>query len=162
MSSTLEGGRRTSRSFAYRQWRWAGFNYQDVLASHGVHIGGTDFDRALSLQSVMPQLGYRSQIAGVFNFRQLRHVPNHFFIELATWHKINQQYDARNIAAAKSVARTALEPEKLDRLVKVLENQQGHDIANRVEKAKIDLTSAETTQAAIPIGASNAPFRGDA
>lgn len=134
------------------------FRTQDVLASHGVHIGGTDFDRALSLQSVMPQLGFRSQIAGVFDSRQLRHVPNHFFIELATWHKINQQYDARNIAAARSVARTALEPEKLEMLVKVLENQQGHEIANRVEKAKIDLTFAETTQAAIPIGAQTRNF----
>ena len=58
----------------------------------------------------------------------------------------------KNIAAVKSVARTALAPEKLEMLVKVLENQQGHDIANRVEKAKIDLTFAETTQAAIPVG----------
>ena len=31
----------------------------DILASGGVHIGGTDFDRQLSLQSVMPLLGYR-------------------------------------------------------------------------------------------------------
>ena len=77
------------------------FRNQDVLASHGVHIGGTDFDRALSLQSVMPQLGFRSQIAGVFDSRQLRHVPNHFFVELATWHKINQQYDCQEYCCGK-------------------------------------------------------------
>ena len=148
------GGTADSRSFAYRQAAFGQvFRAQDVLASHGVHIGGADFDRALSLQSVMPQLGYRSQIAGVFNSRQLRHVPNHFFIELATWHKINQQYDAQEYCCGKVRCANGPRAGETRRLVKVLENQQGHDIANRVEKAKIDLSSAETTQAAIPIGA---------
>ena len=31
----------------------------DVLATSGVHIGGTDFDQRLSLECVMPQLGFR-------------------------------------------------------------------------------------------------------
>ena len=31
----------------------------DVLATTGVHIGGTDFDQRLSLSQVMPKLGYR-------------------------------------------------------------------------------------------------------
>lgn len=30
---------------------------EDILASGGVHIGGTDFDKYLSLASVMPTLG---------------------------------------------------------------------------------------------------------
>ena len=32
----------------------------DVLANAGVHIGGTDFDRLLSLSEVMPHFGYRT------------------------------------------------------------------------------------------------------
>ena len=31
----------------------------DVLATTGVHIGGTDFDRQLNLEHVMPLLGHR-------------------------------------------------------------------------------------------------------
>ncbi|WP_201406899.1 Hsp70 family protein, partial [Mycobacterium intracellulare] len=34
----------------------------DILANGGVHIGGTDFDRALSLASVMPLLGLNSTL----------------------------------------------------------------------------------------------------
>ncbi len=30
----------------------------DILANGGVHIGGTDFDRVLSLARVMPHLGF--------------------------------------------------------------------------------------------------------
>jgi len=32
----------------------------DILATSGVHIGGTDYDRQLNLAQVMPLLGYRS------------------------------------------------------------------------------------------------------
>ena len=34
----------------------------DILATGGVHIGGTDFDKYLSLATVMPLLGYGSQL----------------------------------------------------------------------------------------------------
>jgi hypothetical chaperone protein len=34
----------------------------DILATAGVHIGGTDFDKYLSLSSVMPLLGYGSRL----------------------------------------------------------------------------------------------------
>ena len=32
----------------------------DILANHGVHIAGTDFDRRVELASVLPLLGYRA------------------------------------------------------------------------------------------------------
>jgi len=34
----------------------------DVLGTMGIHIGGTDFDRLLSLQSVMPALGFKTGV----------------------------------------------------------------------------------------------------
>ncbi|MCF3998559.1 Hsp70 family protein, partial [Pseudomonas aeruginosa] len=33
----------------------------DILATGGVHIGGTDFDKQLSLEGVMPLFGYGSR-----------------------------------------------------------------------------------------------------
>ncbi|MCX7198300.1 MAG: heat-shock protein, partial [Proteobacteria bacterium] len=32
----------------------------DVLASHGVHVAGTDFDREVNLAAIMPLLGLGS------------------------------------------------------------------------------------------------------
>ena len=34
----------------------------DVLATTGVHIGGTDFDRNLSMRAVMPALGLGTEL----------------------------------------------------------------------------------------------------
>ncbi|MSQ75049.1 MAG: heat-shock protein, partial [Rhodoferax sp.] len=45
----------------------------DILATTGIHVGGTDFDRLLDLAAVMPLLGYRHQGAGG------RPVPNSVF-----------------------------------------------------------------------------------
>lgn len=38
---------------------------QDILATGGVHIGRTDFDKQLSLQGVMPLFGYGSRMKAV-------------------------------------------------------------------------------------------------
>jgi hypothetical chaperone protein len=36
----------------------------DILANHGVHKAGTDFDRHVELAAILPQLGYRTLRAG--------------------------------------------------------------------------------------------------
>jgi hypothetical chaperone protein len=57
----------------------------DILANHGVHIAGTDFDRRIELASILPELGY-----GAFGppapGRPAREVPSAIYFDLATWH----------------------------------------------------------------------------
>ena len=53
--------------------------HEDLLGNAGIHIGGTDFDRALSLECVMPLLGYRGQM------KNGAQVPASIFFQLATW-----------------------------------------------------------------------------
>ncbi|MFY8099833.1 MAG: Hsp70 family protein, partial [Allorhizobium sp.] len=52
----------------------------DILSTAGVHIGGTDFDRLLSLKKVMPLLGYRTETAD-----GKRPLPSAPYYDLATW-----------------------------------------------------------------------------
>ncbi len=123
---------------------------RDVLASHGVHIGGTDFDRALNLRAAMPNLGYGSLISSAFGLDQVRPAPAHHFAELATWHRINLQYAPKNIADVRALLRTAHEPKKIERLLDALENRRGHEIAMAVEATKIHLTDAEVSAIKMP------------
>ena len=122
----------------------------DVLASHGVHIGGTDFDRALNLRAAMPGLGHGSLISSAFGLEQVRPAPAHHFAELATWHRINLQYAPKNIADVRALLRTAHEPKKIEKLLDVLENRRGHEIAMAVEAAKIHLTDAQVSAIRMP------------
>jgi hypothetical chaperone protein len=108
----------------------------DILATGGVHIGGTDFDKYLSLASVMPLLGYGSSLVSGAP------VPSSYYFNLATWHTINQAYTRKSTAQLEDLARDAAEPAKLARLRKLIDERAGHWLAMRVEEAKIALSGA--------------------
>lgn len=113
----------------------------DVLATTGVHIGGTDFDRQLNLERVMPLLGHRH------TGPQQREVPSRVFFDLATWHLIHWQYQPRAIAQAQALRNNYRDPLLHQRLMRVLQERHGHAIAHEVERAKIraSQTDADTT-----------------
>ena len=116
----------------------------DILANDGVRIGGTDFDRQLSLGVVMPLLGYRSAMK-----RAGLDVPSSYFHDLATWANINRMYEQKVMLELRQVRQEVRQPELLDRLVRVLEEQRGHTLAMEIEKAKIGLSDAPQTSIAL-------------
>jgi hypothetical chaperone protein len=124
---------------------------QDILGCTGVHIGGTDFDRQLALASVMPALGLRSPLR-----RQGLDVPSSYFYDLATWHRITFLYDPKVLTEVRGVLRDAMEPEKIERLLCVLEQRKGHELLAGVESAKIELSCADL--ATLGLGDSVADF----
>ena len=108
----------------------------DILATGGVHIGGVDFDRRLSLQTVMPELGYRMR----FKDNQAQEFPVYYHQNLATWHKIHFLYDKETFISLKSMLQQVEHKNRLERLLNVIENKEGHRVAMAVEQAKINLT----------------------
>ena len=111
-----------------------------ILANHGVRIGGTDFDRAISIDRVMPLLGAGTLLRDAIG-PGTGNTPNAIFHDLATWEKIPFLYTAKQRRLASDMARQAVEPEKLSRLAAVLEHELGHDIAFAVETGKIAANS---------------------
>ncbi|CUJ98630.1 Heat shock protein 70 [Ruegeria denitrificans] len=112
----------------------------EILANHGVRIGGTDFDRAISIDRVMPLLGKGSMIRNVFG-GGVSQAPNAIFNELATWEMIPFLYTARNRRMVEDMLRLADSPERLARLAAVLEHELGHEMAFAVERGKIAVNS---------------------
>ncbi len=117
----------------------------DILANDGVRIGGTDFDRVLSLATLMPLLGYGTPMK-----RQGLDVPSSYFHDLASWHSINRLYEPKVLREIREVRREACAPERLDRLMQVIEERRGHALAGAVEAAKIALAAEPGTH--IPLG----------
>ncbi len=108
----------------------------DILGSHGVRLGGTDFDRMVSLETVMPLLGRGTQIRHAFG-SETHTAPATIFNDLATWQKIPFLYAPDSRRLAKDLLQYAAERDKLERLISVLEDELGHDIAFAVEAGKI-------------------------
>lgn len=112
----------------------------EVLATSGVHVGGTDFDRKLNLENVMPLMGLRH--IGP----QGREVPSAVFHDLATWHLIHWRYTPQALREAQALRTDYADVRLHARLMRVLQQRHGHRIAHAVEAAKI--ASSERGEAA--------------
>lgn len=114
----------------------------DILANHGVHIGGTDFDRDISLANVMPLLGMNV----CYKDNPTLSMPKHYFVDLATWHRIHWLYEPKVLRDVADLRLQMLERAPIDRLLEVLKNKAGHRLAGEVERAKIELSDVNETQ----------------
>ncbi|KIL04348.1 heat-shock protein [Stutzerimonas stutzeri] len=109
----------------------------DILATGGVHIGGTDFDKQLSLAGVMPLFGYGSRM------KSDAPMPTSTHLNLATWHTINAVYAPASQRALQSMRYDIVDPTGINRLFSLIEQRAGHWLAMQVEQGKIELTEAE-------------------
>jgi hypothetical chaperone protein len=111
----------------------------DILATGGIHIGGTDFDKYLSLHSIMPLLGLGSRL------NNNSEMPSSYYFNLATWHTINLAYTQKTWLQIKDIYRDARDKDKLDRLLHLIEHRNGHWLALQAEEGKIALSSQAQT-----------------
>jgi hypothetical chaperone protein len=121
----------------------------DILANHGVHVAGTDFDRRVELKSILPLLGY-----GAFGVATAsapaREVPSGVYFDLATWHLVNTVYNPQRIAELRGMRSFYADPVQHRRLMTVLTQRLGHELLGRAETAKIAV--AEGGRAEIDLG----------
>lgn len=113
----------------------------DILANDGVRVGGTDFDRQLSLAMVMPLLGHGSPLR-----RRGLSMPVGLYQDLATWSAINRLYDGKTARAIRELEREAAQPDLVGRLARAVEDERGHALALDVEAAKIRVAEAGATR----------------
>jgi hypothetical chaperone protein len=131
----------------------------DILANHGVHAAGTDFDRHIELACILPLCGYKSlgpsERARPFRSahaperaarrlpdergRRPREVPSAVYFDLATWHLINTVYLPQRIAELAGMRGFYGDTRLHDRLMTVVEQRLGHTLAAQAEQAKIDV-----------------------
>lgn len=107
---------------------------QDILATAGVHVGGTDFDKYLSLACAMPLLGYGTRMTSG------KEVPSSYYFNLATWHTINFVYSRKVWSELQDVWRDAEQPDRIALLMQLIDQRDGHWLAMKMEEGKIALS----------------------
>lgn len=103
----------------------------DILANHGVHIAGTDFDRHIELAHILPACGFRA--VGPTG----REVPSRVYFDLATWHLINTVYGPARVAELSRMKSFYADPRHHARLMTVVTQRLGHALIGQAEAAKI-------------------------
>lgn len=113
---------------------------QDVLATAGVHIGGTNFDQRLNLELLQPLLGFRH------HGKSGREVPNKVFFDLSTWHLIQWLYTGKAVREAQGLRGDYRDERLHARLMAVLQERLGHRLADSMEQGKIAVSQSNADQ----------------
>ena len=108
----------------------------DILANHGVHIAGTDFDRRIELAAILPLFGYGS-LGPSIDGAPPREVPSAVYFDLATWHLINTVYNPQRVVELRAMRSFYADPAQHRRLMTVVTGRLGHELVARAEAAKI-------------------------
>ena len=112
----------------------------DILANHGVHVAGTDFDRHVELACMLPSCGYRGSGPGG------REVPSKVYFDLATWHLINTVYAPARVAELARMKSFYADPQQHARLMTVVNARLGHALMAQAEAAKIAVADGGDTR----------------
>jgi hypothetical chaperone protein len=105
----------------------------DILANHGVHIAGTDFDRHVELAAILPLAGYKARGPAPAE----REVPSKVYFDLATWHLINTVYSPARVMELRRMRSFYADAQLHARLMAIVEHRLGHGLMARAEAAKI-------------------------
>jgi len=117
----------------------------DILANHGVHVAGTDFDRRVELGSILREFGYGA-MGPASPGTTPKEVPSKLYFDLATWHLINTVYSPQRMAELRGMRGFYGNPVHHQRLMTVVTERLGHELASRAEAAKIDVADGGSTR----------------
>ena len=102
----------------------------DILANRGVHIGGTDSPAAVGGACDAGDGHMTPTKDGK------RNLPAGYFVDMATWQRINLLYTAKAMNDLKQIRYEAQQPELVDRMIRLVEHRYGHSLAGLVERRR--------------------------
>ena len=120
----------------------------EVLATGGIGVSGDAFDARVIDAVVAPALGrgsrYRDEMGGEAP------VPAWLYGHLRRWHLLSFLKEDSTQRLLERVARGSLEPERIGRLVSVVEEDLGLPLHRAVEGAKVRLSAREDDRVSLP------------
>jgi hypothetical chaperone protein len=119
-------------------FRGRGRRERGLLATGGVGVAGDAFDGQLVRNELAPRLGQGARYRSLFG-RELD-VPRWIFSHLERWHHLSFLRAPRTLGLLYDLRREALEPEKLDALLHVVEADLGLRLYAAVERTKLELS----------------------
>jgi len=116
----------------------------DLLGNSGVGLAGDSFDARIIRKLVSPELGSNTEVLS-FN-KLLPAVPAWIYANLERWHYLSflRTNNVREIL--KTARAQALEPEKIEALISLIEEDLGFQLHQAVQKVKYELSRGTTAE----------------
>ncbi|MBI1407702.1 MAG: Hsp70 family protein [Caulobacter sp.] len=110
------------------------------LANSGVGVAGDAFDYRIIDHLVSPRLGKNSRYRA---FDNVLPIPNRYYTAFARWEQLAILRASRDMRDIRALARTAVEPEKIEALVEMLDDNHGYRLYQSVSRLKEALSAQE-------------------
>jgi len=138
MVADFGGG--TSDFSIVRFWREGGEVRSQALANAGAPVAGDAFDYRIIDHLVSPELGKGTSYRA---FDHVLPIPARYYAAFARWEQLALLRASRDMRDIRGLVRTALEPEKIARLVEILDDNHGYRLYQSVSRLK-EALSAQT------------------
>ena len=112
-----------------------------ALANAGVGVAGDAFDYRIIDHLVSPELGRGSRYKA---FDNVVPIPNRYFTAFARWEQLALLRASRDMRDIRGLLRSSLEPQKIARLVEILDDNHGYRLYQAVSRLKETLSLASS------------------
>ena len=112
----------------------------DLLASEGVGLAGDAFDAKIIRHLVSPALGAGTSIRSL---DKILPVPSWVYMNLERWHHLSLLRTKDVLRMLQSVKAQAFEPDKIDALLHLIQNDLGYHLHRSVQQLKCALSDSD-------------------
>jgi hypothetical chaperone protein len=124
--------------------RRRGRTAQDLLGNSGVGLAGDAFDARIVRKLVSPALGSDSEARSLHKL--LPAVPAWIYANLERWHYLSFLRNNNVREILKSARIRALEPEKIQALITLIEEDLGYQLHQAVQQVKFELSRSDSAE----------------
>ena len=117
---------------------------EDMLGTSGVGLAGDAFDARIVRKLVSPALGSNSEARSLNKI--LPAVPAWIYAHLEHWHHLSFLRTKSVREILKSARGRALEPEKIEALIAIIEGDLGYQLHQAVQKVKFELSQKKRAE----------------
>jgi len=117
---------------------------EDLLGNSGVGLAGDAFDAKIVRNLVSPRLGMGSTARS--GKKVLPAVPNWVYFKLERWHHLSFLRTGSVMTMLRSARVQALEPEKIEALINLIDEDLGYQLHRSVQRVKCDLSREERAE----------------
>ncbi|SMD11083.1 Hsp70 family protein [Rhizobium sp. RU36D] len=115
----------------------------EPVGHSGVGIAGDQFDARIIEHVVAPEIGKGSKFK---SFDKILDVPSNYYISFARWNQLSVFKTSKEYADLQSLVGQALEPEKLERFIDLIEHDEGYPLYQAVSATKMALSAQEEAE----------------
>jgi hypothetical chaperone protein len=113
------------------------------IGHSGVGIAGDHFDSRMVDRLVAPEIGKGTYFK---SFDKLLEVPSGYYANFSRWNQLSIFKTTREFTDLKSLVRSAIDPDKLELFIDLVEHDEGYPLYQAVSATKMALSGAEEAE----------------